>query len=201
MRRFYGLLVVGLAASGLGWSGAGRAAETTLEVVIEPTAEESGATQDKAPGADGQGTAVAAPGAPPGPGAPAGPAGAGSKAGRAKDVAGVNGVEHAPARFTEFCAGWVDKLRERERYNLDKVKWEPAGDGVVAEYVGYDTKNVGPRTVEHLDATPIGKLVYLELKLRRAGKSKEEALAREPEIVERTEVLEIFRYERGSWVY
>jgi hypothetical protein len=107
--------------------------------------------------------------------------------------------------FAEFCETWMDKLRERERYNIEKIKWETGPDGsVVGEYVGYDTKNSGPdaQTITgNIEKVPIGKVVYMELKLRRTGKSKDEALVAEPEIVERTEVTEIFRYERGAWIY
>ncbi len=41
----------------------------------------------------------------------------------------------------------------------------------------------------------------MELKMRLAGSSQVDALAQKPEIVERTEVTELFRYDRGSWVY
>jgi hypothetical protein len=111
-------------------------------------------------------------------------------------------AERMKVTFADFCAGWFDKLRERERYNITKIKWETSPEGAaVGEYVGYDTLNPGPQTVTNVDTTPIGKLVYMELRLRRTGKSKEEALAHDPEIVERTEVTEIFRFDRSGWVY
>jgi hypothetical protein len=196
-------VVVGaLAASGsrpaLAAEGAGA-----VEVVIESTSEEGGAAPGAAPHQEGTAGEAAAPASgASGKAAAKGAKGkdAVAKAGSAKGGGAVDG-EQVKAKFSEFCAGWVDKLRAREKYNVEKIKWEPAGTGVVGEYVGYDTKNVGPETVDHLDTVPIGKLTYMELKLRRTGNSKEEALAQEPEIVERTEVLEIFRFERGAWVY
>lgn len=198
MRRFVGGLMCALLAFGFA---AGRAASAEnapggagVEMVIEPPSPEYEAEKAKkdaeqaAQDKKSKGKSAKSK----------------AKAADTKDPAAE--LEDAKKTFGDFCASWVDKLRERERYNQTKIQWEPSPEGgVVGEYVGYDTKNVGPtsgtETVEHVDATPIGKLVYLELKLRRAGKSKEEALTHEPEIVEKTEVTEIFRFDRGSWVY
>lgn len=111
-------------------------------------------------------------------------------------------TEELEARFRAFIESWMAKLRERERHNIAHIQWKPGGRGVVGEYVGYDTTNyqvAGIRNVE--SGTPIGRVVYMELKKRVSGASEVDALAQTPEIVERTEVTEIFRYERGSWVY
>ena len=103
--------------------------------------------------------------------------------------------------FADFCMTWMDKLRAREKYNVDHIEWQPEGAGVVGEYVGYDTDHVN--TVSHTDKkeVPIGKLVYKELKLKLAGKSEADALAQKPEIIEQTEVTELFRYDGKIWVY
>ena len=37
--------------------------------------------------------------------------------------------------------------------------------------------------------------------MRLTGPSQVDALAQKPEIVERTEVTELFRFDKGSWVY
>ncbi|HZR83079.1 MAG TPA: hypothetical protein VFD92_18435 [Candidatus Binatia bacterium] len=167
----------------------GSAAPGKVEIVIEPSESDAGPGQ-----ADSEGKKAGAAKADEKPTKLAAKKGAVESSGEK--------FEHIKATFDDFCKSWVDKLRERERYNITKIKWETAPDGaVVGEYVGYDTNNVGPQTVGNVDTTPIGKLVYLELRLRRTGKSKEEALAHDPEIVERTEVTEIFRFERGAWVY
>jgi hypothetical protein len=188
MVRLVGWLAVALAVAGLAGPAPARAAsaEQGVEIVIEPPAEDGPlANPEQLPAAgspDGKGEAVAA--------KTAAAEGAGDK------------LERMKATFAAFCETWFEKLRERERYNLSKVKWETAPDGVVVgEYVGYDTKAPGPQTVTGVEKTPIGKVVYMEYRLRRTGKSKDEALAAEPEIVERTEVTEIFRFERGAWVY
>lgn len=202
------LAVAAMLGAATGAAAQGAAAGTVdVEIVIEPseqdaaaeTGSEAVAKQAGAPSGESAAGAVAK----------AKGKGAAGQAGAAKAGAAGKGAAEEPGErvarmqttFAEFCRGWIDKLRERERHNLAQVKWEALGDGVVAEYVGYDTNNVGPQSVHHVESTPIGKLVYLEYKLRRAGKSKEEALSHEPEVVERTEVTEIFRFDRGSWVY
>ncbi|MFM7140595.1 MAG: hypothetical protein ACKO2K_01570 [Alphaproteobacteria bacterium] len=104
--------------------------------------------------------------------------------------------------FAEFCTGWADKLRQRQRDNLAQAKWQTSADGsVFAEYVGYDTDHLGPQTISHPETTPIGKMVYVEQRLQRSGRSKDEALAAQPAVVEQTEVTEIFRHDGRGWVY
>ena len=107
----------------------------------------------------------------------------------------------AAKRFHVFCGEWAEKLRARERHNRTKIDWRPGGQGVVGEYVGYETETYEVKPSRDVKAIPIGKMVYLELRLRVTGGSESEALARKPEIIERTEVTELFRYDRGSWVY
>lgn len=104
--------------------------------------------------------------------------------------------------FAEFCTGWAAKLRQRQKDNLAQAKWQTSADGsVFAEYLGYDTDHLGPQTVTHADTNPIGKMVYVEQRFRRSGRSKEEALAAPPAIVEQVEVTEIFRHDGRGWVY
>jgi hypothetical protein len=95
----------------------------------------------------------------------------------------------------------MGKLRERERNNIAHIDWHPGERGVVGEYVGYDTTNFQIPEISNPDKQPIGRVIYMELKLRLSGTSNVDALAQKPEIVERTEVTELFRFERGSWVY
>ena len=105
------------------------------------------------------------------------------------------------AKFEAFAAEWMEKLRERERFNAKNVKWRPAGEGVEGLYVGYDTANYRLLPLSNVETMPIGKIVYLELKLRLAGGSEDDARAGRPQIVERVEVTELFRYHGGKWVY
>lgn len=116
----------------------------------------------------------------------------------------VHAAEDAEAirkKFEVFAASWMEKLRERERFNASKAKWKPAAGGVEAVYIGYDTAGVRILPLSNVDTNPIGKLVYLELKLRLAGSDEASARAGQPQIIERVEVTELFRYHRGKWVY
>jgi hypothetical protein len=109
--------------------------------------------------------------------------------------------EQLKDEFKTFCDGWMAKLRERERNNIAKIEWKPGDRGVVGEYVGYDTENYTVGDITNPDTQPIGRVIYMELKMRLTGTNDVDALAQKPEIVERTEVTELFRYERGAWVY
>jgi len=183
-------LALGLVLTGAAYAEVGDAGAGAVEIVIEPSAAEGAGDAAKA-GAGDENKEKAKKGGKT----------AAAKKGDA-DETQADKAERMKVTFAEFCDGWIDKLRERERYNISKIKWETSPDGaVVGEYVGYDTTTPGPQTVGNVDTTPIGKLVYMEFRLRRSGKSKEEALAHEPEIVERTEVTEIFRFDRSGWVY
>lgn len=104
-------------------------------------------------------------------------------------------------KFEDFVSGWMDRLRERERFNASKVKWKPAGAGVEAVYVGYDTANFRILPISNMETTPIGKIVYLELTLRLAGEDETAARTGQPQIIDRVEVTELFRYSDGKWVY
>ena len=119
----------------------------------------------------------------------------------AAEAKGAASQAEVQQKFEAFAADWMSKLRERQRFNVENVAWQPAAEGVEAVFVGYDTTNYQMLPLTNLDSTPIGKLVYMELKLRVAGPSKTEALAREPQIIERVEVTELFRFSRGKWVY
>jgi hypothetical protein len=109
--------------------------------------------------------------------------------------------EEIKTKFKTFCDGWMEKLRERERNNIAHIEWKPGTGGVVGEYVGYDTQNFTVGDVTNAETKPIGRVIYMELKMRLTGPSQVDALAQKPEIVERTEVTELFRFDKGSWVY
>ncbi len=110
-------------------------------------------------------------------------------------------TREAMRRFRVFCRSWMAKLRERERQNREHIRWRRTPVGVVGEYVGYDTESYRILPPADVDVTPVGRIVYMELRLRVEGGSEREALARKPQVIERTEVTELFRYDRGSWVY
>jgi hypothetical protein len=133
--------------------------------------------------------------------------GAGTPAAAKKDKAKVKAAsvqatpEELKTKFQTFCDGWMGKLRERERNNIAHIDWKRDTSGVVGEYVGYDTTNITIPDITNPDKQPIARVVYMELKLRLSGTSDVDALAKKPEIVERTEVTELFRFDHGDWVY
>jgi hypothetical protein len=107
----------------------------------------------------------------------------------------------AARKFESFCGSWLDKLRERERFNRTRIEWRRESTGVVGEYVGYDTKTYRMLPPADVQESPVGKLVYMELRLRVSGESEAAALKSGPQVIEQTEVTELFRYDRGAWVY
>jgi hypothetical protein len=95
-------------------------------------------------------------------------------------------------------------LAVREHDNRGKVDWKPAAEGVEGEYVGYSTdydcvmkENPDPKAV------PVGTIKYREFLYRRRGASAEQAMLAAPDVLEATEVTEIFRYAKAKeeWVY
>jgi hypothetical protein len=101
-----------------------------------------------------------------------------------------------------FCKKWMGFLAVREYDNRAKVAWKPAGDGVEAEFVGYGTdyicamkENPDPKAV------PVATIKYREFLYRQRGSSAEDAKVTAPDVLEATEVTEIFRYAKGEWVY
>ncbi len=108
------------------------------------------------------------------------------------------GQDSGAASFVDFCRTWMEKLAARERDNLSQIKWRRAGSGFEGEYVGYSKDH---RCEWKPGQVPIGKLSYQEVRYRKRGESIAAAKASAPEIVEVTEVTEIFRYQDGKWVY
>ena len=130
---------------------------------------------------------------------------AGKKAAAAKkEQAPVPPGEHSPevqAGFKEFCELWMGKLVERERFNKKQIKWHPAAAGVEGEYIGYSSEHTCDLRPPGASGVPVGKVTYREHVYRKHGPSAEAAASNEPEIVEVTEITEIFRCEKGKWVY
>lgn len=101
-----------------------------------------------------------------------------------------------------FCKKWMGFLAKRELDNKTAVAWKETGVGVEGQYVAYGTDydcqlrdNADPKAV------PIALLKYYEYIYRRRGNSAEDAMATAPDVLETTEVTEIFRYTKGEWVY
>ena len=100
----------------------------------------------------------------------------------------------AAQSFDSFCAEWMSKLAVREHDNVQKVKYSSEGGRVVGTYTGCASK-------AKPGAPGVGTLVYNELHYRKAGDSVENAKKASPEVVERVEVMEIFRFDGSAWKY
>jgi hypothetical protein len=105
--------------------------------------------------------------------------------------------------FGSFCKTWMGKLEQRERHNLNRMALRQRGAQTVGEYTGYARKAVECKPTSQV--TPgkpaVGTLVYHELKYRKAGPSRAAAKQAKPTVVQRTEVMEVFRYDGRRWTY
>jgi hypothetical protein len=103
--------------------------------------------------------------------------------------------------FRGFCDSWMQKLRDRETYNVAHITWDKAGDGSVSgKYTSYGTERTCIAR-EEPGKDPIGKITYREIVYRRQGPDPTAAMTATPTIVEQTDVTEIFRYAKGRWQY
>jgi hypothetical protein len=102
--------------------------------------------------------------------------------------------------FEGFCTEWMHKLEAREAANVTHIKWESDGDGVHGAYVGY-TREHTCTMKNGTGAVPVGKIIYREIRYEKRGSTVDEAEHSPAHPVETTEVTEIFRYDKGKWVY
>jgi len=100
-----------------------------------------------------------------------------------------------------FCKKWMGFLETRERDNKRGVKWQNTPGNVKGQFVGYSTEYDCTLKERSSNGTPIATIVYKEYVYETTGASQDEALAAKPTIVDATEVTEIFRYNKGEWVY
>ena len=102
--------------------------------------------------------------------------------------------------FEGFCIEWMHKLEAREQANVTHIKWETGADGVHGEYIGYTQEHTCTMK-SGTGNVPVGKIIYREIRYEKRGSSVKEAEGSAAHPVETTEVTEIFRYEKGKWVY
>ena len=103
--------------------------------------------------------------------------------------------------FDSFCAEWMNKLAQREQTNMSKVQYMPGGSGVEGKYTGYDRVPVRCQTRAKPGAPGVGTLVYNEVHYVKSGSTVEHAKASQPQVVEKVEVMEIFRFDGEKWKY
>jgi hypothetical protein len=92
-------------------------------------------------------------------------------------------------------------LETRERDNQKGIKWDRQAGGVSGHYVGYSKEYDCNMKERSSNGTPVATIVYKELVYEKSGGSQAEAEKAAPNVVDATEVTEIFRYSKGEWVY
>lgn len=108
---------------------------------------------------------------------------------------------HAAQSFDSFCAEWMAKLAAREQQNAAKAHYAAQNGRMVGTYTGYEKTALRCQSRAKPGAPGVGTLVYNELHLRKAGDSVENAKKSSPEVVEKVEVMEIFRFDGSAWKY
>ena len=107
----------------------------------------------------------------------------------------------AAQSFDSFCAEWMTKLAQREQANAAKVEYKPQGGQVVGTYTGYEKTPLRCQSRAKPGAPGVGTLVYNELHFKKSGASADAARKSSPEVVEKVEVMEIFRFDGSAWKY
>jgi len=115
----------------------------------------------------------------------------------------LDSPEAAQRDFGAFCRKWVDKLDARERFNLSQAARVKQDEQVVILYTGYGDVTLSCEvTPTGVAASPfVGKLVYYEQSLRKAGASRDAALDKRAQVVRQIEVLELFHHDGIRWKY
>ncbi len=123
--------------------------------------------------------------------------------GGASPAAAGPGLTAGSQSFERFCTTWMGKLAERERHNLKTATAQRNGSAFAVEYTGYARDHMRCEARETgVPSNPfIGKLVYQEMRYRRAGATPERAQTADASVLERVEVMEIFRFDGTRWVY
>jgi hypothetical protein len=103
--------------------------------------------------------------------------------------------------FDSFCTEWMQKLEQREAQNAAKMSYAQQGGQVVGTYTGYERTPLRCQSRAKPGAPGVGTLVYNELHLRKAGDTVESAKKSSPQLVEKVEVMEIFRFDGSAWKY
>lgn len=123
-------------------------------------------------------------------------------AARAKAPAGGgNSDEKIADELKAFCIKWMGFLETRERDNRKAVKWQKRQEGVGGQFVGYSKEYDCIMKERSSNGTPVATIVYREYVYEQKGPSQGEAAQSTPNVVDATEVTEIFRYTKGEWVY
>jgi hypothetical protein len=162
----------------------------------------AGATDDaaQAAGTSGGDTAAAKPAAEKEPATPA-KASKSKPAEKGKGKAAGPSDEQVADQLKTFCVKWMGFLETRERDNKKGIKWEKQLTGTSGHYVGYSKEYDCVMKERSSNGTPVATIEYKEFLYEKIGPSQGDAEQDDPAVIEATEVTEIFRYNKGQWVY
>lgn len=107
----------------------------------------------------------------------------------------------AAENFDSFCAAWMGKLAVREQQNLQKIQYAPTAGRVVGAYTGYEKVPIRCQTRAKPGTPGVGTLVYNEVHYQKTGSTVEGAKGSSPQVMEKVEVMEIFRFDGAKWKY
>jgi hypothetical protein len=110
-------------------------------------------------------------------------------------------AEDPTTAFQSFCQDWMHKLEAREQNNVTHIQWQTNTDGVTGDYTGYYTSDHTCIVKSGTASVPVGKITYREFRYEKHGGNITEAEHSPPRPVEATDVTEIFRYDKGKWIY
>jgi hypothetical protein len=110
-------------------------------------------------------------------------------------------AEDPTSQFEGFCQEWMHKLEAREQNNVTHIQWQTNGEGVTGDYTGYYTHEHTCIVKSGTASVPVGKITYREIRYEKHGGNVSEAEHSDPRPVETTDVTEIFRYDKGKWIY
>jgi hypothetical protein len=119
----------------------------------------------------------------------------------AKAAAPAGNDEKIAAELKAFCVKWMGFLETRERDNRKGIKWQTRPEGVAGQFVGYSKEYDCIMKERSSNGTPVATIVYKEFLYEQKGGSQGEAAQTQPNVIDATEVTEIFRYAKGQWVY
>jgi hypothetical protein len=133
--------------------------------------------------------------------AKSGKSGKGKSTDKGKSGSPAESDEQIADQLKTFCVKWMGFLETRERDNKKAIKWDKQPSSVAGHYVGYSKEYDCIMKERSSNGTPVATIVYKEYVYEKKGASQGEAEAQEPAIVDATEVTEIFRYNKGQWIY
>lgn len=105
--------------------------------------------------------------------------------------------------FEDFSSGWMSRLEQVSQQNSRVLKSEPAGNGrVVGRYVSYGPDSMREVRGTSSKATPyVGIIRYAQKTMEKEGENLQKMKEHPGVSTSEIQVMEVFRYTGGRWVY